>query len=346
MDHVVAAAPDAWLVAEFSHGELRMGDDRARLNGHRDALMRRGLSFIRRARRFQAAINVICVMGGASLAGVGGAMDGGLMPDTGNGLLTVKGLCVWFGLGLVFVGGVILLLLQDEAPALLARAAALESEAQRHLDVRDALHARLDSLAQLDLKRLALIDANRSMREALENALLIPAADVPRSLQAMLEAARRFTLASIGFGIDEQWAISIFQVKGDRLVRIAAIRADQLPPAHAARSWARHEGFVGEAWGRDREMIIADSAESGITEAYPVPAPLRRAYDAERYRSMAAIPVRLGSTGIWGVVAASTSCPERFKRDPGNKQVQAVDTVRLIARMTGLTAAAFKRSGH
>lgn len=280
------------------------------------------------------------------MAGIGGGMEGPLGTIAGGVSLTVKGICVWLGCVLVFIGGIIALLTNDEVNEVIIRASALEAEAQKHLDDRTSLLKRLEELSKLDVKRLALIDANRSMREALENALLIERADVSGSVSAMLDAARRFILTSIGFGIEEQWAISVFQVQGDKLVRIAAMRAGQLPPPEEARSWGRHQGFVGEAWARSREMIIDDTSAAGTLEAYPVPPELQRPYDAERYRSMAAIPVRLGAEEIWGVVAASTDCVERFRRDPLNRQVQSVDTIRLITRMTGLAAAAFRRSGQ
>jgi hypothetical protein len=321
-----------------------MNDDRTVLRTHRDSLMRKGLSWVRKARRFQAGINIICVMGGASLSAIGGAMDGGLIPDAQAGL-TTKGICVWLGVLLVFVGGTILLLLQDEAPELLARAAAMEAEAEKHLDERDSLFQRLDEFATLDRKRLALIDTNRLMRETLEQALLEPAADMPATSQLMLDAALHLITNSIGFGPDEEWAISIFQVQGDQLVRIAAGRADRLAEKRDARSWERNQGFVGSAWAGARDIIIADGQDPSVNDEYPVPEALIRPYDGKRYRSMAAIPVRVGDPEvIWGVVAASTNCPSRFRRDPGNKQVQAVDTVRAIARMNALMAAAFRRS--
>ncbi|MGN6620661.1 MAG: hypothetical protein ACTHKR_06315 [Sphingomonas sp.] len=59
---------------------------------------------------------------------------------------------------------------------------------------------------------------------------------------------------------------------------------------------------------------------------------------------MAAIPVRLGPDQmIWGVVAVSSNRVGRFRRDPGNRQVQTVDTVRAMPRMIALMAAAFQR---
>ncbi|MBD8679251.1 GAF domain-containing protein [Sphingomonas sp. CFBP 13720] len=272
-------------------------------------------------------------------------MEGGLIPSAGTGILTVKGLCVWAGVFLVFVGGMLLFFIQDEATELLARAAALEGEAQTFLDERDKFMSQIEGLFALDQKRLALIDANRSMRETLEQSLLIPAADAHETTQAMLENAKRLVLMSIGFGIDEEWAISVFKVNGDELVRIAAMRAGQLPPPALARTWKENEGFVGRAWATEQPVIVPDGTVTDVLDQFTVPQEKRREYDAARYRSMAAVPIRTGDPAqIWGVVAASTSCPGRFRRDPGNKQVQAVDTVRLIARMTGLAAVAFARS--
>ena len=276
-------------------------------------------------------------------------MEGGLAPTSGNGLVTLKGLCVWVGVGLVFLGGVLLLLLRDEAPELLARAAALEGEAQKYLDERDGLLVRLESSATLDRKRLALIDANRTMREALEQALLVAEATPSEASNLMLQTALRFITASIGFDSDEEWAISVFQVQGEGkealLRRITAARADRLSEQSDPRSWKRNEAYVGAAWHSARDLIIEDSSDPQVSLDYPVPQGKKRDYDTERYRSMAAIPVRLGpEPRIWGVVAASSNRVGRFRRDPNNRQVQTVDTVRAMARMIALMAAAFERS--
>lgn len=301
----------------------------------------------RKARRFERWINLFGVIGGSLLLGVGSGLGGDLVPTSGG--LTIKGLVIVLGAILALVGNVLLLAMREEAADLLDRAAALEATAQSFLDERTGLLARLDAMATLDRKRLALIDANRVMRETLEQALLVEAADVPGTAHVMLTAALPFLTVSIGFDPDEEWSISIFQVQGtDKdaiLHRIACARADRLAEQRQPRSWRRHEGFVGEAWARDRPMIIEDSSDPKVAEAYPVPDDLRRSYDATRYRSMAAIPVRLGDPAtVWGVIAASTNRPGRFRRAPEDREAQAVDTVRLIARMSGLMAAAFART--
>lgn len=323
-----------------------MSGDRAALSGKRTALHAFVMRWARKARRFERWITLVGVIGGSLLLGIGSAMSGDLVPATGG--LTNKGLVIALGALLALIGNALLLAMREEAAELLERATDLDTVAQGFLDERDGLLARLHALSMLDRKRLALIDANRQMRETLEQALLITADDAAATAQLMLTTALSFLTASIGFESDEEWAISVFQVQGSDedavLRRIACARADRLGERRMAREWRRHEGFVGEAWARERDMIIEDSSDPKVAEAYPVPDDLKRPYDAARYRSMAAIPVRVGDPAvIWGVIAASTNQPHRFRRAPEDREAQAVDTVRLIARMTALMAAAFAR---
>ena len=323
-----------------------MSNDRKRLLELRGDLHVFVMRWARKARRFERWINLAGVIGGSLLLGFGSGMSGDLVPATGG--LTIKGIVIVLGAFLALVGNVLLLALREEAADVLGRADALENMAQGFLDERDGLMRRLDGMASLDRRRLALIDANRVMRETLEQALMLPASNLTGTVQLMLTAALPFLIASIEFDTDEEWAISVFQVQQDEqgaiLKRVACARADRLLEQNNPRSWRQHEGFVGEAWARDRPMIIEDSSDPKVAEAYPVPAELQRSYDANRYRSMAAIPVRLGDPAhVWGVVAASTNRKSRFRRAPENREVQAVDTVRLIARMSGLMAAAYNR---
>ena len=125
--------------------------------------------------------------------------------------------------------------------------------------------------------------------------------------------------------------------------RIAGLRAERLAEQAQAREWRLNEGLVGVAWHTGRDAIIEDYRDPQVAIDYPVPDQQRREYDPDRYRSMAAIPIRVGpEQTIWGVVAASSDRTGRFRRDPRNNRVQAVDTVRIIGRSTALLAAAFQ----
>jgi len=256
---------------------------------------------------------------------------------------------VFVGATLALVGAVFVArfdLRKLELGALLTEAEAIAEEAIAAGQKQEENHRTLAEEAEaLDRRRLALIDANKVMRETLEQALLIPESNPAGTVDVMLETALPHLLVSVGFDQQEAWAISIFEVQGDELVRIAAKRAHRADEQKHARSWKRNQGYVGAAWAREDTVIVTDGQDGATADELKVPEGLRRPYDKERYRSMAAVPVRLGDpVEIWGVVAVSSDTPGRFRRLPGDRQEQAVDTVRLISRMTALMAAAYRRS--
>lgn len=252
---------------------------------------------------------------------------------------------VFVGAALAIVGGLFVARFDFrklELTTLLTEAEAIAEEA---IEAGRKLESRQMAAEALDRRRLSLIDANKVMREALEQALLIKEAEPVGTVDMMVEMALRHLLVSVGFEQDEAWAISVFQVQGEELVRIAAKRALRADEQKDARRWKRNQGFVGAAWAREDAVIVTDGKDGATADELKVPADLHRPYDEDRYRSMAAVPVRLGDPAeIWGVVAVSSDRAGRFRRIPGDRQEQAVDTVRLIARMTALMAAAFRRS--
>ena len=254
------------------------------------------------------------------------------------------------GAALAAFGGAFVALLDYrklELGTFLTEAEAIAEEAiaeGRTLEVeRDT--TRLEGEA-LDRRRLAYRQASNLMREAAEQSMLADVATLVSAADFLLKSAVVPIGAAIGFEVDERWAISIFQVQRDGddalLRRLAGVRAERLAEQAQAREWRLNEGLVGVAWHTGRDGIIEDYRDPQVAIDYPVPELQQRAYDPDRYRSMAAIPIRLGpDQAIWGVVAASSDRTGRFRRDPGNNRVQSVDTVRVIARSAALLAAAF-----
>lgn len=256
---------------------------------------------------------------------------------------------VFSGAGLAGVAGLFVALFDFRKLELSSFLTEAENIAEGAIDAGRAAQAKLDRLTEdgkvLERRRLALIDANAVMREALEQMLLVPGGTLENSIDAMLEAALRHILVAVDFTIEETWAISVFQVQGDELVRIQAKRALRADEQKVSRKWKKNEGFVGAAWALENDVIVSGGEDDLGAYQLKVPDGLKRPYDAERYCSMAAIPVRVGGpANIWGVIAVSSNKAGRFRRVPnGDRQEQAVDTVRLIARMTALAVAAFSR---
>lgn len=322
--------------------------DRAELRAAEGRLWARGIEAIRASLRWQRVIKLLLIIGGTLLSGLGSAMDGAILSSGGDGLITLKGLLVAGGLFAVAVGGTLLLFVDEHFPALLQEARAVVTKAREYLDERDAKEQQLVDFEALDRRRRALIAAADLMREVVEQSLVRADATVDDAAQIMLNTAIASIQTAIGLEPGELWSISVFRVVGDgadaMLSRIAVSRGDRRSEEAPARTWRRNEGLVGAVWQSDRDSVIEDAHDPRVAADYPVPEEKARSYDSDRYRSMAAIPIRVGGTqAVWGVVAASSNVPNRFRRDPTNERAQNVDTVRTIARMIALLAAGFSR---
>jgi hypothetical protein len=275
---------------------------------------------------------------GAALMGISKAVSG-----------TPGIVLVFVGAALAAVGGLFVARFDYRKLELTSFLQEAESVAEAAIETGRAAQQKLSKLTDegqaLERRRLALIDANAVMRETLEQALLVPESTLTSAIDSMLETALPHLLVSVDFGQEETWAISVFEVQGDELVRIVAKRARRADEQKPSRRWRKNQGFVGAAWSREDAVVVSDGQDGVTAEEMKVPIELAKPYDNERYRSAAAIPVRIGDPAtIWGVVAVSTDRVGRFRRTPqGDRQEQAVDTVRLIARMTALSVAAFRR---
>lgn len=312
-----------------------------------ERLWARAISLIRSSLLWQRVIKVVMIIGGAALSGWGGALDGSMFPPDGHGV-TWKGLLVIGGVVMAALGGALLIFVDEHLPGLLDEARKNGSLAREYLDERDAKNRQIAEFEALDRRRRALITAANQMREVVEQTLVRADATVEKAAQIMLNTAIVSIQVAIGLQSGELWSISVFRVIGAdadaELRRIAATRSDRRSEENPARAWRRNEGLVGSVWQSDRDLVIEDARDPRVAAAYPVPEGKVRSYDLERYRSMAAIPIRVGpDQAIWGVVAASSNFPNRFQRDPTNERAQNVDTVRTIARMIALLAAGLSR---
>lgn len=311
----------------------------ARLRPNRRGALRKITERIAAVERLRPWLVVVGVLG-AFAAALGKAFQ-----DTPGIVLAISGAIV------AALGGGFVALLDYRKLELGTHLTEAEAIAEDAIAAGRALEAERDAATAdgeaLDRRRMAYRHASNVMREAVEQSMLADVATLVSAADFMLKSAELAVRAAIGFETDERWAISIFQVQGQGdeavLHRLAGMRAERLAEQAQAREWCRNEGLVGVAWHTGRDGIIADYRDPQVAIDYPVREEQRRDYDPDRYRSMAAIPIRVGpDQAIWGVVAASSDHTGRFRRDPGNDRVQSVDTVRLIARSAALLAAVFR----
>ncbi|MCD1622422.1 GAF domain-containing protein [Citromicrobium bathyomarinum] len=257
----------------------------------------------------------------------------------------VEGL-LWLGVGMSAVGLVLTAAIDYRKIDLTKYFTLAEDTALTAIEAGRKLEAVIAERSVLDRKRLAYREAANAMREGLEQSLLSPTSTLVTALEFMLQSAEPKLIEAIGLEGSEGWAISIFMRTGNggsaRMSPVCGIRSKLLPPPTRPRAWPKNKGLVGVVWHTGRDAIIADYTDPQVLQDYPVPTDLKRTTDAERYASMAGIPVIVGpDQKIRGVVAASTDAKGRFKRDPQNNLAQSVDTVRMVAKFVALAIASF-----
>lgn len=192
----------------------------------------------------------------------------------------------------------------------------------------------------LDKRRVHRLTAVADMREMIEQS--IAGGLAPRlAAEDVLKVAARNIDGAIGFDSAEYWTLSIFEVQGEELVRIAAVWADRAGEQATGRSWKRGEGFSGVTWRDAAEVIEEDTSDPRSLRRYAIPGEKTRDYDLERYRSVASVPILAGpDQTVWGVATATSDQIGRFKDEPPQGEVQAVDMVRDVAGMIALLAVA------
>lgn len=305
---------------------------------------------MKRLRHFEIVIQIVVLIATTGLAGVGGGMEGPLLQhlppaDDGTGgssSVTLKGFLVSGGAALAIISTIILILIGRDGSETLELA-------ERHISVtRDAVKE-WDNQQLLDTRRVALLSAWQRMQEALEVVASSEKATVESSAQYILDAAKAYLIRSIGLDGDEGWIFSVFQVQqvgdGEKLVLIASSRPRQMDVEAKPRSWEKGEGFVGDAWNTSRDTIISDSTNIKPEDYGMQPGP-QWEKDKLRYRSMAAIPIRIGNgknAPIWGAVAFSSNMLGRFRSARDDTKAQNVDTARTVARMMALLGVFFQQ---
>lgn len=312
----------------------------SRLKPNRDGMLRKVSERILGLEKMRLWLAVMTA-GGVATAGIGKLLSG-----------TPGIVAVVVGVVLAFAGTLLLARFDFRKLELTSEMVEAEAIAEEAIAIGRMLEADIRQLTEegeaVDRRRLALRQVNDITREVAEQAAVAEVAEFRAAAKTMLELAIIPIGTSIGFAQDERWAISIFKIEkagsDDVLRRVTGIRAERLQEQANAREWRLNEGLVGTVWATKRDAIIEDYRDARVPQDYPMPDELKRNYDADRYRSMAGVPIILGpQKEIWGVVAASSDVTGRFTRDPNNSKTQAVDTIRALSRASALLAAIFEK---
>ncbi|WP_342150412.1 GAF domain-containing protein [Methylorubrum sp. SB2] len=211
-------------------------------------------------------------------------------------------------------------------------------------DERQALQQAIWEYADIDefnneqIRAKELYQAVNTMRGVIEATIHEDYVPVQRSISILLETASRSLDIAIGYRTAEHHTLCVYQTmqadNGDKYLQCIAQSRTVPCNIDDARRWPSGVGVAGAALARGTEVVVPDMNALQIGTLY---ADLVKNEDAERYRSIAAVPILAhGHGSAWGVVVGTSDQANHFEVGPDHTGVQTVEAVRALAGMAAL----------
>lgn len=262
---------------------------------------------------------------------------------------------LWVGVAFVFAGGVWNLAIERTSASTLEEARkALEVARNYERQAIDERHARKEKEAALE-ERLSLTHAHigwlatlyavsQTLRELAEAQISEGRGLQGDGIQRILDACTDEVVGLLDLIDDEHWTLAVYQhfqgPAGGELRCSAYACIDGDAGDASARVWGVGEGVTGQAYHVGKDFIVRDLADRANNTWHKIGPTKLQQFDVERYRSFAAVPVRVGNPeSPWGVVVASSSHPGRFVPNDHGDGGQAIEPLRLMAGMVALVLA-------
>lgn len=236
---------------------------------------------------------------------------------------------------LVFLGGLFVLIIDEDASEDLVTARAATEAARDALEAVHVLEGRDETLKRVTSLYLAMAEMRRVIERAVTAKLALTA-----TIRLMFVSAERLLAVAAGFAQSDRWTLCIYKAfedpagGRDYLVCVDHARAIKCDVAKARR-WAEGVGVAGIAYATRQDIVVPNMHTFGIGSLFNV-AGQTRDYDQDRYRTTAAFPIRVdGMPKPWGVVVATNDRYDHFNLDEG-PGLQTSEAVRLVSSMMAL----------
>ncbi|MDB5476621.1 MAG: hypothetical protein JWP49_2132 [Phenylobacterium sp.] len=246
---------------------------------------------------------------------------------------------------MVFVGSILILLMDEDASKHLALAEDAISRA-------DALKAQLVAEAgQYDVqwqsleRSTALYYALMAMRGALERMPLQDRSDEGGVIDTLLQVADPQLQVGMGLEITDNYTICVYRaekVNSQTILRLIAHKRALDCDVSQARTWAEGVGAAGMAYARGRELVLPDMLDPALSTLRDrKPPKLEDAADAldeeaDPYMSIVAVPIAVGTENKkWGVVVVTSDVRNHFTIEP-EPGVRTSEGARALAGMVAL----------
>ena len=238
---------------------------------------------------------------------------------------------------IVGVGAVFVVITERDASEDLAAAREAITKAQR---AQREFESYLDLEVAVD-QLIELYQAAGVMRGAIETVAAKGITNEVMIAGTILGASARSLSIAMDFGQSDRWTICIYVAEKDLdserfvlrcIAHERAIKCD----LSSARSWPEGTGLAGVCFSNRSEMILPNLQADGVRSIFASGASESRPDDAERYRSMVAVPVMVqGLDRPWGVVTATNDQIDHFSYED-SQGVKPDEGVRLLAGMVAL----------
>lgn len=178
------------------------------------------------------------------------------------------------------------------------------------------------------------------LREGVEWAIRSPETETHDAIDRLVKGAYRTLLACLRYDAGERWTITIYREEHGQLKSCAAFTVDRGAETVPVREWPVGQGFAGAAFARDKEVVLADAQAPNVLAVLNMGGKEKDGDDT-KYRSIAAVPIRVALHGSpWGVVIATSDKTGRFSEAKRGAGALNAEAVRLVAGMIALLVAA------
>lgn len=282
------------------------------------------------------------------------ATVGGIAASSPSNLTTwsASTVGIW-GAGLAVICAAIQKILEKDHIALLENAKVALDRTQSFLYQRNEIKRQIENMQSLDMQRLQMQSTFGYMLEQTEQLLLTtPRPDIKGAIHSLFDLCQAELLASMGMTYADKMTISVYKVvkksaSEDPILEILSNRKPNKAEEqdYDSRSWRKGEGYSGQAWMLADEVVVPDTMTlppSLHTTNLGAQAQGDPEAELKRYRSVASVPIRVGSTDeVWGVVSVTTNQPNKFSTYFGDDDVasQNVETVRTLSKMIAVLVA-------
>lgn len=261
-----------------------------------------------------------------------------------------QSLTVWQIIGISFsivvaVGAVFVAFTEDNATQNLLLAQSAIEKARTIEALFDDFEKYENTLFQV----VSCLASAMFMRRSLESSILKSSRNIENTIEGLLRSSERDLPLAFGFESSDIWTICVY-----RAVETAGGTVDLVCKAHnralkceisEARVWSEGVGVVGISFSNAREIMIPDLISDGLGSMFKS-GQQSRSYDAERYRSIVAVPIEVeGVVRPWGVVVATSNQPGHF--DPSfDDGFQNAEPARVLSGLVALAVAISDQRDH